>query len=520
MNWAKPLIIFITLIIVAITMMGVFGLSQVSNILNQGNRMKSLPEARMLYKIPANVDKLDPHRIHTAAEANIFRNIYSRLIALSNDGQLQPDLAESFYWDEAAGHYVITMRDGVKTVSGEDITAEDAYLSFMRIIIQEKNTHGNLNSFLCPNVEVSSVEDGCAGMSYKGNVLYLKPSDLSKKTFLIPLLASIDFSIIPKSSIDFSSPDLDVTSYSETTGPYYMTITAEPDQEVRFIANPNHFRFSENMLKEVTLVPLGDEEPTALLESGQVDILPSTIGTKMTDVKGLSETEYSVFRTKNVRLALLMYTERGRKEFTKEQRLSMGLSIKEHILEGLNPANGEETSEFFPMFSEGMLANDQKRALAKLLGKARENRSSDVVRVAVSRAIYKKAKIDLKPLSNVELHQTTKPPWLMPVEEQPHALLGHIDASFYESLSLLHYNFSVGTFGTYEEGVKWLDRYTAIEEKGERLKLLRELHFQMLSDGYFVPLYGSPYVTVARKPFHLEFPEFFAGTPLWLAINK
>ena len=91
-------------------------------------------------------------------------------------------------------------------------------LSFKRLMILSRNTHGDFKSLVCPEVELKSVFDDCPRMEIEGNTLILTPR--YRSDLLVGMLSAIDFAIIPRKSFDPES--LKITDYRNTSGPYYV----------------------------------------------------------------------------------------------------------------------------------------------------------------------------------------------------------------------------------------------------------------------------------------------------------
>jgi hypothetical protein len=70
------------------------------------------------------------------------------------------------------------------------------------------------------------------------------------------------------------------------------------------------------------------------------------------------------------------------------------------------------------------------------------------------------------------------------------------------------------------EKEKWFADYLAAPDKLERKNMLRSLHYETLRNAYVIPVALFPYASVARKPWHFNFPEMVAGDHLWRLRRK
>ena len=168
------------------------------------------------------IEDYDPSKIHWDYQYILLESIYSPLIELSNtNGEPFSAVARIFYW--RGQKFYLVIRDDLKTIDGHPITAEDVMLSFKRLMILSRNTHGDFKSLVCPEVELKSVFDDCPRMEIEGNTLILTPR--YRSDLLVGMLSSIDFAIIPRKSFDPVS--LKITDYRNTSGPIMSIRTME-----------------------------------------------------------------------------------------------------------------------------------------------------------------------------------------------------------------------------------------------------------------------------------------------------
>jgi ABC-type transport system substrate-binding protein len=209
------------------------------------------------YAKPLNV--YEPTKIHYAPEYIFLENVFSPLIELHQEnGDIVPGIADRFEWVGNELHFHI--RDGIKTVSGIPITAFDAEFSLKRLLVKSGNTHGNFHDLMCIDSEIKKITDSCPGIRVEGNTLILAPG--KKKEFLLPMVAALDFAIIPKGSVDPKT--LDIIDYKNTSGPYFVK---EDDGKgnIHLEVNPFHYHFRKNIPQTVILVPSGiDGYPSSI----------------------------------------------------------------------------------------------------------------------------------------------------------------------------------------------------------------------------------------------------------------
>ena len=151
------------------------------------NKLKS-DSLRVAFPYSKPAEAYEPARITLAPEYIFLENVFSPLVEMSARGEVGPGLAQSFQWNGNELHLI--MRDGLKTVSGRPITADDAEFSLKRLLSLPGNTHGDFRQLICGKTDLSSTTEACDGIRVEGNQLILKTTDAGK-TFLLPMLTAI-----------------------------------------------------------------------------------------------------------------------------------------------------------------------------------------------------------------------------------------------------------------------------------------------------------------------------------------
>ncbi|VEB99012.1 Periplasmic oligopeptide-binding protein precursor [Cedecea lapagei] len=76
---------------------------------------------------------LDPHKVESDVESNIIGDFFDGLIAVDNNGKIQPRLADK--WEEKDNIvWTFHLRPGIKWSNGEPITAQDVVWSWKRLV--------------------------------------------------------------------------------------------------------------------------------------------------------------------------------------------------------------------------------------------------------------------------------------------------------------------------------------------------------------------------------------------------
>ena len=473
------------------------------------------------YSKPATA--YEPARIHLAPEYIFLENIFSPLVEMApKGGKVIAGVAERTYWNKDELHLVI--RNDLKTVSGRPITAKDAEFSIKRLMVLPGNTHGDFKELLCGAQGLKSVDDRCEGINVQGNELVLKTTTAGR-TFLAPMLTAIDFAIIPRSSVDPQT--LKIIDFKNTSGPYYVAKdSASGDIELR--ANPNHYHYSPLMPQVIQLVPTDVKKIHASLDdfkSDRVDFITTIDADRADDVIAFSRavSDGVLYTTMNIRSFVATFTQRGTATFSERERFAIGSRLREAFAKALSGKNGYETSrQFFPSFGDGAL---DKPVLAKLDEKfqtAGELPKIDRIKIglvrignvaafsAPIRAVFPDAEI-------VEIEKN--PDFLKydSVGDMPLIAISGPDNGFLEDIGLISYSLNAGFFGmTVPERKAWIQHYMSIEDKDQRLELLRAAHEKALSEAITVPLLVAPYAALARKPWKVGLSTLYANCQLWL----
>lgn len=470
------------------------------------------------------IESYEPAKIHFAFEYILLENIYSTLVEIDpKDGRILPAIAESFAWIGNELH--LKIRDDLRTASGLPITAKDVVFSLKRVILLAANTHGNFKDLVCPDADLKSISDACPGIEQRGNTVVLALS--SKKTIIVPMLAAIDFAIIPEQSVDPKT--LKILDYRETSGLYYVDHD-DGKGRISLAINPSHFHASSDIASKVEFVPAdltAGETELDLLDKGAVDHVISANAGKIETLLGYAKThpDVQIHATMKIRSSVLVFTHKGHSKLNLDQRRWLGKQIREAFLEAYASVPGyEEGREFFPALSEGGLTGTQRKKMDSAWEAAKE---VSLPRLHIS--FLKSGNMDdwalpiKKRVPNLDITMDRVIPDLHTyanAAEVPDAFIANTDTGFMEDINLISYSLNAGYLGMEKEKrTPWLKHYMHISFKEERITALRDLHFKALYDADIVPLVVSPFVALAKKPWRMELSELYANNQLWLIKN-
>lgn len=469
----------------------------------------------------------DPARIHLAPEYIFLENIYSTLVEISPKGELTPAVASRFEW--IGNDAVFTIRENFRTHNGNVITANDAAFSLKRLLIKSSDAHAAIGDLLCPNKKIVSVNENCSGIVVEGNKLILRTRE--KKTFLFPMLASIDYAVIPQLSVDPLT--LEIRDYHNTSGVYYVS-EDNGGGNIVLRSNQRHFHYNVDMPQKIILVPSDADDPLDSLENyreNKIDFITTVDTVRPEDLIGFARNSSNadLHMTLNIRTFTVVFTPKGISTTTVEQRRAIGNSIRNafyhyvesHRLEGFTPIE-----QYFSVFGEAGISQDDLLSLRQefqecLFLDIPKNMKIQVVRVGdpdLWRDILRQQ------FSSATIEEGKNLPAFTEFKNEidiPHFIITGPDTGWMEDVGLISYTINAGYFGmTREEGRRWIEEYTKTDEKERRLSMLRSIHSKALHNAVLIPFAGAPYVALARKPWNIGLSPFFANNQFWLITRE
>ncbi|WP_172121834.1 MULTISPECIES: ABC transporter substrate-binding protein [unclassified Devosia] len=79
-----------------------------------------------------DVESLEPDMLNQSASLNVATALWGTLLSITREGEIVPNLAESYEWNEAGNELSFKIRPGLKCEDGETLDAEDVAYSFTR----------------------------------------------------------------------------------------------------------------------------------------------------------------------------------------------------------------------------------------------------------------------------------------------------------------------------------------------------------------------------------------------------
>lgn len=469
------------------------------------------------------IELADPRKVQYRTEFNFLRMIYSPLISYEPTGALSSGLAEDFYWKGSEAHF--HLRPNARTSTGQPITVDDVTATFSRLGMTQGGTHGNLFDLMC-DAEIS--HEKCIKINKVSEYhFYIKFPRQSE--FLFKLLSSMDYVIIPKNAIDPATGE--ITDHSNTTGPYSI-VNKSTDNKSTLKANKSHWQWNQNMPDVVEIIynnPNRDkitplEKVFERLLSNEISLIPTYAFVphhKLAEFIDSHKDKINLHQTEQISIEHLRTTENA-KEFDRATlRYILNLVKKEYtrnlLKTNLTSKAGLEfvaaTDQFFHPRSIGGLEQTQVEALNLMPTTLPNMTSTRKLKIGCSQNLksrYEERLGDsLRFVEVVELNSIAS-------RKEVDAYFAETDSSFFEDVSQIYFIANTGLLPlTKAETESFLKRYVNELKIENRIRLLRELHLEMLKEMTVVPLVTKPYFALTNKKWQLSLPTFQAGTPIW-----
>lgn len=466
-------------------------------------------------KIPSyetfSLEGLDPTDVVDSQQFNLLRSIYSTLVYFDTNGRIRTGAAEKFEVSNNTIRFYI--RKNFRTSTGDLITAKDVYLSFKRLLLLNKNTHGKLTDFINCDLVQKSMTSECDGIRFEGDIFEIDLKEAKFIPYFLPILANPDFSILPEKAVDYAG-NLKILNYNNTSGPYYLD-SFNKDKTI-FRVNKEHYLIDERNPETIELVPEGDSRIDRF-KNGEFDVILTYQALYLRDIELLGDlSNYNVHKTMPIKLFKVNFTPNGRNKLSREERLSIGAQLRKAFYTSFpGHRDFKPTDDYFSVVGEGALLPDQQQKVTEAFKVFEKTLLNREVTADISVTWAEKAKSIVEKIPNCKFVELFRKKGIL-IEPSPDAFVIDTDAGGFDNISLLSYMQSFGGLGMTEtEFSKWLSDYVDTTDTTARLKKFRDLHFSILYNAHVVPIGVEPYYGIARKPWKIEAYQMFAGSPFW-----
>jgi peptide/nickel transport system substrate-binding protein len=118
----------------------------------QGAAAEAVPKTLTIAQA-ADADTFDPSDIGSTDTLNIARYVWGTLYRVSDNGDLEPYLANSYHLAEDGASLTFKLKPGLKCEDGEPLTAKDVAYSFDRVADPKLKFTGNSSGFVLPALQ-------------------------------------------------------------------------------------------------------------------------------------------------------------------------------------------------------------------------------------------------------------------------------------------------------------------------------------------------------------------------------
>ncbi|MEY3901546.1 MAG: Bacterial extracellular solute-binding protein family 5 Middle, partial [Pseudomonadota bacterium] len=444
---------------------------------------------------------LDTKEITDSSDYSVLELMLSTLVEYNNQGEIVGGIAERFYWDE--NRLIFEFREAYFS-SGKRITPEDAIASFKRLMILNTNSHGDLVNLLCIKNRPQRLGDDCEGMKAEGNRLILitdKPTQ-----FLLPLLTSVEYGILPQES--FSNPELRIRSFADTSGAYRLH---KKEDKFILLANERHWHYRKTIpqIVEFFVFDFDSKSPQSaqnLFQGGKVDFIPTASEIRLSDIESIKKEAKKSFRvntTNPMALAYAEFTGTGLALPVETRRKIIACIRREVGKNSFNDNNGRvATIQVLPPSSAGNLSIEQTLKIESELQKYESSCDLSGVRIAVPEflvdfyesALNAKAnKLTIVPFPDVARFGNRTD------SEVPELTVAGVDVTAIEDINFISYSVKNGILvpPAGQTPAEWLKTYFDTPEKAARMAMLQKIQFYTIWENpKIIPISIRPFVSV------------------------
>ncbi len=209
----------------------------------------------------SDAESLDPFQATTLSNLNIARLIFGTLYNVSDDGKLEPYLAESYTFSADTRELTFKLRPGLRCQDGSPLTARDVAYSFDRANDPRRQLTGNPTTFILPSLGYlgSHVDDR------------LTVSLRVQKYNPIALGLISEMFIVCKASYERLNEE-QASTHPAATGPYRLAEWSHDDQIV-LVRNQNFSLPAPSYDRVIwRTIPEGSTRSAELI-AGNVDVI-------------------------------------------------------------------------------------------------------------------------------------------------------------------------------------------------------------------------------------------------------
>ena len=234
-----------------------------------GSASSSAGEGGVFRRLWNEPPTLDPHQVGDTDSAGVLVEVFSGLVTLNTDLQVEPDLAERWEVSEDGMTYTFFLRSNAKFHDGKSVTAEDVKFSLERALDPETyspQVETYLDDIVGATEKLNGTAQEISGLRVINDLTIEITIDAPKAYFLAKLTYPTAF-VVDRENIERDGDDW--TRKPNGTGPFKLT-SYKIGEEIILERNPNFYR-GPALLDRVELI-LSGGSAMAMYENGEIDI--------------------------------------------------------------------------------------------------------------------------------------------------------------------------------------------------------------------------------------------------------
>ncbi len=231
---------------------------------------------------------LDPHKVESNVEFNILTDFFDGLVAVRNDGSIEPRLTEK--WEEKNNTvWTFHLRPGIKWSNGEPITAQDVVWSWQRLVDPKTTSPyasylGNMHLVNAAEIALGKQSPDSLGIkaldSSTLEITLTQPNAAFLAMLAHPSLVPVSKAVVEKFGEKWTQPSNFVSS-----GPYSLSQWVV-NEKVIGERNKQYWDDSHTVINKVTYLPIASETADInRYKAGEIDIVLTVPQTQFAALK-------------------------------------------------------------------------------------------------------------------------------------------------------------------------------------------------------------------------------------------
>lgn len=284
-------------------------------------------EAKIVYAISDDPEQMDPTLNSYSRSSMVLQQLFRGLYKTGPDGSTIPALAEGYTVSDDGLTYTFTLRDGCKWSDGSDLTMQDFYYSWMRVMNPDTASKTVSSMWVIKNAkayynhECTAEEVGVNLIDDKTIAVTLE----SPAPWFVSLTATTAFMPVKQSVVEGNDSWTKTADTYVCNGPF-MPVEFKTKERLILTKNPNYIDADTVKIDTVEFVVIeAAETELAAYQNGEINVADNLSANAMQTYKDTDEyynvdrigirymdfnTEHAPFDNKLVRQAFAMSIDR------------------------------------------------------------------------------------------------------------------------------------------------------------------------------------------------------------------